>query len=204
MRTITLYRSFSLLTFSLFFVALIVPVANIIVTPLNPGDSIYLEFICVYCQYGGTDASGSGTLSIQNLTPFSFYGTWILNVIFILLAMIPVAQGFPELDLKFITAKRAVYTSWILTIAGASMRGLLSLLLKLKVSEYEAKYPSNQVLGELSWSMGGVTIGAILSASTAMIGYILWLYDTDPNIKSAKVPYYKSNYGAEESRIGEN
>ncbi len=197
MRTITLYRIVSGATFLLFLSSLLVPVVSITVTPSNPDDPIYLQFICVYCQFGNVDSAGGGVVTVLNLTPFDFYNTWVINIILIMISLIPLTAGYPQIGYSFITPKRAVISSWVLVIMGLALRGLLSILLVDKLNYYRRLYPTNQILGDLSWSMGGVTIGAIMAATMGMLGYIMWLYDSDGNVKNAKVKYYEKGYGSE-------
>ncbi|MHA2091909.1 MAG: hypothetical protein ACW98K_13730 [Candidatus Kariarchaeaceae archaeon] len=180
MESITVFRIFTLSVFLLFVTSLFIPIAQITINNVAPGSDLYLEFICVFCQYGGVDSTTGESFAILRFTPFDFYFTWIPILAMIGLSSISVFKAFPKLGLaNKISDRLAVNSLWLLAIVGLLFRGLLSLMLKWKLDYYESSYPDNQVLGELSWGMGALLIGSILATSTAMIGFIEFLYDPE-------------------------
>jgi hypothetical protein len=185
--SLTVYRIFSISVFTLFAISLFIPIAQISINAVSPDSNLFLEFVCVFCQYGNVDSSAGGTMVNLRFTPFDFYYTWIIILFLTALSSISVLKGFPKLKVSNkISGKLAVNSLWLLAILGFILRGLLSLLLEWKLDYYQSKYPDNQVIGELSWSMGAIMIGSILATSTAMIGYIEFLYE--PKFNDAQEP----------------
>lgn len=181
MQNITIFRISVFTTFLFFLSALVTPVASIAIDFLSGPDALQsLEFVCVYCQYGSIDNNPDGTALILNLTPFDFYGVWIPFLGLLLLSLVSIFKAFPRFGLSLKVSDRiAVNSLWVLAILGLVVRGLLSILLQVDVNKYKELFPENQIIGELSWAAGALVIGSIMAASSAMIGYIEYLYDME-------------------------
>ena len=182
MESIRFYQISSVSTFLLFLSSLFLPIAEITVTLLDPEAAKTLEYICVWCQYGNVDGEASGVYAKLLFTPLYFYSTWLISLFLSIVTGISMLKGFAGFKWSSkLSAKLAINLAWITAVVGILYRGLISLLVIEKTNFVKNLYPENQVIGETGWAVGVIVIGAILAASTAMIGYIEFLYDDSPD-----------------------
>ena len=176
--SIRFYQISAVSTFLLFASSIFLPVAEITVSLLDPDAAQTLEFICVWCQYGNVDGEANGIFAKLLFTPMYFYSTWLISLFLSIASGIAMLKGFDRLKWSSkISASLAIKLSWIAAVVAILYRGFISLLIVDKTDFVRALYPDNQVIGESGWAVGGIVIGAILAAATAMIGYIEFLYD---------------------------
>ncbi len=175
-------------TFLLFLSSIFLPVAEITVSLLDPDAAQTLEFICVWCQYGNVDGEANGILAKLFFTPLYFYGTWVISLFLSITTGIAALKGFDRFKWSNrISANLAIKLSWIAAVVAILYRGLISLLIVEKTEYIRNIFPVNQVIGESGWAVGGIVIGAILAAATAMIGYIEFLYDDSAPIQPENI-----------------